>query len=148
MNERGVFLEGVLHVHDRGQGLVVHLDKLEGVLRRVAVARQDHGHDVAHVADLVRDDGREERGLLLLGDDRRARHAAGPVLGEVGPVKAATTPGLSSAAETSSFVTFARAKGLLSMDMWTMPGSLILSVQLALPVTRFGSSLRGIPFPM
>src|SRR5918997_1881313 len=42
------------------------------------------------------------------------------------PVKAATTPGLSRAAETSSFVTFARAKGLL--DVFLARGRVLLEV--------------------
>src|ERR671913_752764 len=34
------------------------------------------------------------------------------------------------------------------MVAWSIPGNLMLSVQLARPVTRFGSSLRGTPPPM
>src|SRR5918994_6319799 len=62
-------------------------------------------------------------------------------------VKAAVTPGCSSAAETSRLVIFAWAKGLRSTAMCSVPGSLMLSVQLARPVTRAGSSLRGTPPP-
>src|ERR671912_1455187 len=47
----------------------------------------------------------------------------------------------------STFVIFACAKGLRSTAMCSIPGSLMLSVQLALPVTRAGSSLRGTPPP-
>src|ERR687890_2865097 len=63
------------------------------------------------------------------------------------PVYAATTPGCSRAPETSRCVILACANGLRSRAKWSMPGSLMLSVQFARPVTRAGSSLRGTPPP-
>src|SRR5215204_4373928 len=63
------------------------------------------------------------------------------------PVKTATTPGCSLAAETSTDVIFACAKGLRMNTACSIPGSVMLSVQLARPVTRAGSSLRHRPPP-
>src|SRR5215203_6421606 len=63
------------------------------------------------------------------------------------PVKTATTPGCSLAAETSMDVILACAYGLRIKTACSIPGSLMLSVQVARPVTRAGSSLRSTPPP-
>src|SRR5215204_5602948 len=63
------------------------------------------------------------------------------------PVKTATTPGCSLAAETSIDVIFACAYGLRMNTACSIPGSVMLSVQVARPVTRAGSSLRSTPPP-
>src|SRR5215210_6425721 len=63
------------------------------------------------------------------------------------PVKTATTPGCSFASETSMLVIFAWAKGLRRNERCSIPGSLMLSVHVAWPVTSAGSSLRGTPPP-
>ncbi len=62
---------GRLHVGQRGQRLVVHLDQLAAVLGHRAAAGQHHGHDLAHVARLV--PAQRELVGLLHGDG----HAGG-----------------------------------------------------------------------
>jgi hypothetical protein len=58
------------------------------------------------------------------------------------PVNAATTLGRPSAAETSIEVIRADANGLRRIAMCSMPGSVMLSVQLVRPVMSRASSFR------
>ena len=53
VNQRRALLDGLLHVHDHVEGLIIHVDVFQGVLRRIAVARDHHRHRVAHVVNLV-----------------------------------------------------------------------------------------------
>ncbi len=48
-------------------------------------------------------------------------------LASVSPVITASTPGMASAFSVWMAVIFAWAKGLRTMSMWTMPGSLMSS---------------------
>jgi hypothetical protein len=59
------------------------------------------------------------------------------------PLKAATTPGRSRAAETSTETMRAWAIGLRRMAAWSIPGRRMLSVQLVCPVSRRASSRRS-----
>ena len=58
------------------------------------------------------------------------------------PLNAATTPGRSSAADTSTRVIRACAIGLRRIAMCSMPGSVMLSVHVVRPVISRASSLR------
>ena len=69
------------------------------------------------------------------------------LVAEVGAGEAATTPGLASAAETSTRVIRACAIGLRRIAMCSRPGSAMLSVQLVRPVTSRASSLRRSGWP-
>ena len=59
------------------------------------------------------------------------------------PEKAAITPGIAFAALTSTEVILACANGLRRKAMCTMPGRMMLSVQLVWPVMSLASSLRS-----
>ena len=63
------------------------------------------------------------------------------------PVKAATTPGISSAGDTSMLVMRACAIGLRRIARCSMPGSVMFSVHIVRPVMSRASSLRsrGVP---
>ena len=64
------------------------------------------------------------------------------------PEKAAITPGWLSAPLTSTRVILACAYGLRRNAMCSMPGSLMLSVQLVWPVISLASSLRSLAWPI
>src|ERR687893_913726 len=64
------------------------------------------------------------------------------------PVKTATTPGLSLAAETSIERILAWACGLRRSAKWSIPGSRMSSANSACPVRSAGSSLRSTLLPM
>ena len=49
----GAVLDGVLHVVDRGEGLVLHLDELQGVLGDLGGLGGHSGHRVAHKAQVL-----------------------------------------------------------------------------------------------
>jgi len=66
-------LQRRLHVDDRRQRLVVDLDGLEGIRRRVTVTRDDDRHRVADVPHLVDGERRVGRQLHVLGHGPRAR---------------------------------------------------------------------------
>ena len=53
VEDRRVGLEGALHVHDRGQGLVPDDDRLRRVLGQIAAPRHHHRHRLPDEADLV-----------------------------------------------------------------------------------------------
>src|SRR5262245_10754881 len=63
------------------------------------------------------------------------------------PLQAPTTPGISSAFETSTFATLALANGLRTTARCSMPGSVRLSTKFPCPVTSEASSLRGTDVP-
>src|SRR4249920_1231828 len=63
------------------------------------------------------------------------------------PLQAPTTPGISSAFETSTLTTRACANGLRTTARWSMPGSVRLSTKLPCPVRSEASSLRRIDCP-
>src|SRR5215471_9009405 len=63
------------------------------------------------------------------------------------PEKAATTPGMPRAPLRSTPVIFACANGLRTNAMCSMPGSLMLSVQLVCPVMSLASSFRSLALP-
>ena len=53
VEDGGARREPGLHVDDGREGLVVDLDEIQGVLRRVRIGGDDHGHRLADVADPV-----------------------------------------------------------------------------------------------
>src|ERR687897_151525 len=63
------------------------------------------------------------------------------------PLQAPTTPGISSAFETSTFTMRAWANGLRTTARCTMPGSVRLSTKLPCPVMSEASSLRRTDVP-
>ena len=63
------------------------------------------------------------------------------------PLHAPITPGISSALDTSTFVTRACANGLRTSAMWTMPCRVMLSTKLPCPCNRDASSLRRTGCP-
>src|SRR5579885_843343 len=63
------------------------------------------------------------------------------------PVKTATTPGRSNAGLTLRLLMRAAACGLRTMQAWCMPGILMSSTYVAVPVMRRGSSRRRIFLP-
>ena len=57
MDQRRALFDGLLHVGDHVEWLVIHVYVFQGILRRVAVARHDHRHRVTHMVNLVLGDG-------------------------------------------------------------------------------------------
>ena len=56
-------LQRSLGVDNSGQGLVVHVNQFDGVLRLVAIRCHHHGHRVAHIANYILGQGRVGHGL-------------------------------------------------------------------------------------
>ena len=67
--------DGLLRVHHRSQRVVLNLDKIRGVAHGIAVRPHDHGHRFAHEPHLAHSE-HGPRGLLHVGDHRRARHGS------------------------------------------------------------------------
>src|SRR5438105_2319325 len=63
------------------------------------------------------------------------------------PLKASTMPAISFAADRSTPVMCACAKGLRTMPAHSIPGIVMSSMKRASPVMSAGSSLRGTPWP-
>ena len=63
MVEEGLVGEGLADIDDRGQGFVVDLDEVEGVLGGVAAVGNDDGDGLANIADLVAGHGVLEEAL-------------------------------------------------------------------------------------
>ena len=72
---------------------------------------------------------------------------SGPAHSKSVPANAATTPGVSSALDTSTPLTRACANGLRTRDIHSIPGTDRSSVYLPRPVRSSGSSLRRIDCP-
>ena len=73
VQRRGAFGDGLLRIYDRRERLVIHFDQIEGVARRVAIARHHHGHGFADEANPVAGQ-HGPRGRLHVRNLRRARH--------------------------------------------------------------------------
>ena len=82
MYERRAVSERGLHVQHRRQRLVLDLDRLEGVRRRVRAAGDDHGDRLPHVVHRRHGERRVIRLHHVVGDRPRARQAA-LLVGEV-----------------------------------------------------------------
>ena len=76
MHEVGAVAGRVRQVEDHGQVVVVHVDRLEGVVRLVGAARDDDGDGLPGEVDRVDGQGRRGRDLHVGGDHPRARQAA------------------------------------------------------------------------
>jgi hypothetical protein len=69
VDQVGAVLDGLLHVQDRRQDVVVDVDQLDGVLCGDLAARDDQRHGLAHVVDRV-DGDRGVSGVDHVGGDR------------------------------------------------------------------------------
>ena len=83
VDQRRTLLEGLLHVDHGGQLVVLHRDRLEGVGRGVAAARDDDGDAVTDVAHLVGGERRVGRRDHVGGDRPGARHRRAHDVGKV-----------------------------------------------------------------
>ena len=112
-----------LEVDDDGERLVVHLDRLGGVLRLGPGLGHDHGHAVALVTGPCPCQRPVHRDLDVLGD--RPHEGQGPPHSpsRSAAVNTADTPGMAAAAAVSMPLIRAWAYGLRTTSIQTMPGS-------------------------
>ena len=84
VHERRIVSKRPLDVRDGRKWFIVHVDELGGVLRERAALRDDDRHPVTLVAGLVGREWEVRRHLDVFGDRPCTRHAARPVVREVG----------------------------------------------------------------